>query len=144
MSWACGLRSIGYSFCFNFSSLISSIANCGVKDEVAHVSKTSFSGSKLLLLHFLHAVFGLSTKGSTGRFFSSKSLIIDFLASFIAIPPYFPVFLSSLPSLVKEIFNGSLWLYHHSISKISPKVQHITIPVPLFWSTFASSIIGTS
>src|SRR3989344_7627331 len=78
------------------------------------------------------------------RFFSSKSLIIDFLASFTAIPAYFPVFLSSLPSLVKELFNGSLWLYHHSISTISPKVQHIKIPVPLFWSTFASSNIGTS
>ena len=41
-------------------------------------------------------------------------------------------------------FKGRLYFFHHSISVWSPKVQHITIPVPLQASTFSSAIIGTS
>ena len=41
-------------------------------------------------------------------------------------------------------FKGKLYFFHHSISVWSPKVQHITTPVPFEASTFSSPIIGTS
>src|SRR3989338_11045432 len=46
----------------------------GVKEEVAQVSKTSFSGINSLLPQ-LHLLLGLSTKGSTGSCFSSAIVI---------------------------------------------------------------------
>src|SRR3989344_6657285 len=49
-------------------------AICGVNEDVAHVSSTSFSPTKSLEPH-LHALFGLSFTGSTGRSFSSGRTI---------------------------------------------------------------------
>src|SRR3989338_1964668 len=70
MSWGCGPRLIGYSFFCSFLSLNSSIDISGVNEEVAQVSKTSFSPMNSLEPH-LHFLFGLSASGSTGSCFSS-------------------------------------------------------------------------
>src|SRR3989338_640269 len=69
MSCACGLKLIGNNFlCSALSN--SSIAMSGVKDEVAHVSRTSFSGIKSSEPQ-LHLCSGLSASGSTGNWDSS-------------------------------------------------------------------------
>src|SRR3989338_8574999 len=73
MSCACGLNDIGCSFFCIFLST-SSIAMSGVNDDVAHVSKTSFSLSNSDEPH-LHFLPGLSTNGSTGNCFSSATII---------------------------------------------------------------------
>ena len=72
ISCPCGRNVIGnkllYTSCFSNSFA----AIRGVKLEVAHVSRTSFSGSNALLPQ-LHAFNGLSTNGSTGNCFSSAN-----------------------------------------------------------------------
>src|SRR3989338_1579871 len=74
MSCACGLKLIGCRFLCSFLSLKSSIAMSGVKEEVAQVSKTSFSPTNSFEPH-LHFFSGLSTRGSTGSCFSSATII---------------------------------------------------------------------
>src|SRR3989338_1005929 len=76
MSCACGLKDIGSNFLKTGLSLNNSTAMSGVREEVAHVSKTSFSGSNSLEPH-LHFLFGLSAKGSTGSCFSSATIISE-------------------------------------------------------------------
>ena len=51
---------------------------------------------------------------------------------------------SSLPYLLRMTRVSSLCFSHHSLSVSSPKVQHMTRPVPFSRSTFASATIGTS
>src|SRR3989338_8063762 len=74
MSCACGLKLIGKSFLNILLLLNNSAAMSGVKEEVAQVSKTSFSGSNSLKPH-LHFDNGLSTRGATGSCFSSAITI---------------------------------------------------------------------
>src|SRR5579885_2296926 len=81
-------------------------------------------------------------RASTSPCFSRTSTIAR-RASLIVKPANWPAASVILPSRPITIFNGRLYLYHHSTSVTSPNVQHITAPVPFSGSAFASSSIGT-
>ena len=73
MSCACGRNAIGKILFFIPGTNDAAIS--GVNDDVAHVSKTSFSGMNSFPLHFGHSfIVGLSFNGSTGSCFSSASM----------------------------------------------------------------------
>ena len=76
--------------------------------------------------------------------FFLRSTIICLRAFSIFIPSYFPDNLVIKPFLSIASFIGNLCAFCHSISAWSPKVQHITIPVPFSGSALWSSKIGTS
>ena len=48
------------------------------------------------------------------------------------------------PSRPMASTSGSLWVYHQLTSALSPKVQHITAPVPFCGSAAGSARTGTS
>ena len=66
MSWACGLRLMGYIFSKKPCSSFQPRAIIGVREDVAQVSRMSTSGTESREPHFGHAPSGLSTSGSTG------------------------------------------------------------------------------
>src|SRR3989344_4867956 len=150
MSCACGLKLIGCSFLCNLMSN-NSIAMSGVKDEVAHVSKTSFSGTSSFEPH-LHLCNGLSTNGSTGSCFSSatrtsphflqyqtgigtpKCLCLDMFQShfkpliqfsYLAImcPGCHFIF---LPNFMKSSFRSRYLMYHCFETMYSTTVPHLS------------------
>src|SRR3989338_8730538 len=164
MSWACGLKLIGWSFFRPFSSSNNSIAISGVSEEVAQVSKTSFSPINSFEPH-LHLCNGLSTKGSTGICFSSATIIsLHFLQyhTGIGIPKclcldmfqshfkpriqfsyrericsgYHFIF---LPYFMKSSFKSRYLMNHCSVVKISMSVSHLswTLTTCLIGSIFA-------
>src|SRR3989338_1835664 len=132
-------------------SLNNSIAMSGVKEEVAHVSKTSFSGSKSPEPH-LHLLFGLSTKGSTGSCFSSATIISEHFLQYhagIGTPKFrcLEIFQSHfrpsiqfsylalicsgchfilLPYFMKSPFRSMYFINHCSVIRISMSVSHLS------------------
>src|SRR3989338_8413479 len=151
MSCACGLKLIGLSF-FEISFFENnSIAMSGVSEEVAHVSRTSFSGSNSSEPH-LHLCSGLSTRGSTGSCFSSAKLAsLHFLQyqTGIGIPKclclemfqshfspkiqfsYLTLMCSGyqfifLPYSIKSSFNSRYFTNHWSIATNSIGVPHLS------------------
>src|SRR3989344_627575 len=78
MSCACGLRLIGKIFLCSGEFSAQSELICGVKEEVIHVSRTSFSGTNSREPHFGHLFTGgLSSSGSTGSCFSSATISVS-------------------------------------------------------------------
>src|SRR3989344_3785537 len=71
MSEACGLKSIGT--CSEMPYVVNAI--CGLTEDVAQVSITSFSGSNSAEPQS-HFFFGLSFKGSTGKSFTSARIML--------------------------------------------------------------------
>src|SRR3989338_4231850 len=151
MSCAWGRKLIGNSFLYIFLSLNNSIAISGVKDEVAHVSRTSFSPINSLEPH-LHFRNGLSTNGSTGNCFSSAAMIaLHFLQyqTGIGIPKYLcldmfqshfrPLIQFSylaricpgyhfifLPYFMNSSFKSRYFMNHCSVVRISMSVSHLS------------------
>ena len=60
------------------------------------------------------------------------------------IPAYGPASSFRRPSRVTTMRSGSEWVRHQYTSVTSPKVQHMTAPVPLSLSALSSAMTGTS
>src|SRR3989344_3236170 len=123
----------------------------GVKEDVAQVSKTSFSGSKSEKLH-LHFDNGLSTRGSTGSCVSSAIIIsLHFLQCHAGIGTpkclcleifqshfkpsiqfsYLTIICSGchfilLPYFMKSLFKSRYLMNHWSVFNISISVSHLS------------------
>ena len=104
-----------------------------------------FSMNSISVLHLSHTFTGwviFFCDFSAPAFF--RSWITCSLASFIFSPLYFPASPVIVPSGAMAILMGSLCSLCHSISVWSPKVQHITTPVPFSGSALGSGRMGTS
>src|SRR3989338_3959756 len=164
MSCACGLNDIGSNFLKTGLPSNNSAAMSGVREDVAQVSKTSFSGSNSEEPH-LHLVFGLSTKGSTGSCFSSaiaislhllqyhagigtpKCLCLEMFQSHFRPSIQFSYLtlicpgchFILLPYFMKSLFRSRYFMNHWSVLRISISVSHLscTLTTCLIGSIFS-------